>query len=238
VAAGGLLRSFLKALGIEVFSWVTRIGGAVWEGPFDWAARDASSVFCPDQAATRAMEQEIDRVVESGDSIGGEFKAVLSGLPAGIGSCTQWDARLDTIVSAHLMSIPGIKAVQIGLGVECGTLPGSQVHDAILPGTPLRRGSNNAGGIEGGISNGEPLVVRCTMKPIPTLKEGLATIDIRDGSPARASYERSDHCAVPAASVVGEAMLIIAVSAAILSSFGLPSMDALAEAFSRQRGAL
>jgi chorismate synthase len=238
VAAGGLLRSFLSALGIEAFSWVTRIGEASCDGPYDRAMRDASSVFCPDDQATKAMEREIDKVMGAGDTVGGEFKAVVTGLPAGIGSCTQWDERLDTLVSGHLMSIPGIKAVQIGLGTACGTLPGSRVHDEILPGRPVKRGSNNAGGIEGGISNGEPIEVRCTMKPIPTLMEGLKSVDIRDGSPVRASYERSDFCAVPAASVVGEAMLVIAVSSAILSSFGLPSMGALAEAFNRHRESL
>lgn len=238
VAAGGLLRSFLSALNVEAFSWVTRIGETSFDGPFDRGLRDSSSVFCPDEACTSAMESGIDKVMAEGDTIGGEFKAVITGLPMGIGSYTQWDQRLDTLISGHLMSIPGIKAVQIGLGARCGILPGSKVHDPILSKSPVKRGSNNAGGIEGGVSNGEPIEVTCTMKPIPTLMEGLASIDIRDGSPAQASYERSDYCAVPAASVVGEAMLIIAVSAAILSSFGLPDMAALKQAFALQRESL
>lgn len=235
VAAGGLLRSLLAALGIDVFSWVLRIGRAHYEGPFDRALKDASSVFCPDPEITGAMEKQIDEVKESGDTIGGEFKIVLTGLPAGIGSHTQWDQRLDTLVAAGLMSIPGIKAVQIGKGVECAELPGSQVHDEILPGTPKTRTSNNAGGMEGGISNGEPIEVRCTMKPIPTLRKGLKSVDIRTGESVQAQYERSDHCAVPAASVVGEAMLIIAVSGAILQSFGLPDMVSLKQAFENHR---
>lgn len=235
VAAGGLLRSLLKALGIDVFSWVLRIGRAHYEGPFDRALKDASSVFCPDPDTTRAMERQIDEVRESGDTIGGEFKIVLTGLPAGIGSHTQWDQRLDTSIAAGLMSIPGIKAVQIGKGTECAELPGSQIHDEILPGNPKQRTSNNAGGMEGGISNGEPIEVRCTMKPIPTLRKGLKSIDIRTGESVQAQYERSDHCAVPAASVVGEAMLIIAVSGAILGSFGLPDMASLKQAFESHR---
>lgn len=237
VAAGGLLRQLLKALGVEASSWVTRIGTASFDGPCRRDLRDGSSVFCPDAAATKAMEGQIDEAMSRGDTVGGEFRAVVSGLPAGIGSYTQWDQRLDTLVAGHLMSIPGIKAVQIGLGTACGMLPGSLVHDPILPGTPPKRGSNNAGGIEGGVSNGEPLVVTCTMKPIPTLKHGLDTIDIRDGSAVQASYERSDTCAVPAASVVGEAMLVIAVATAVLASFGLPDMAALERAFALQRGA-
>jgi chorismate synthase len=238
VAAGGLLRSFLSSLGIDAFSWVTRIGQASYEGAYDQGLRDSSSVFCPDVQTSKAMEGEIDQVMERGDTIGGEFKAVVKGLPAGIGSYTQWDKRLDTLVAGHLMSIPGIKAVQIGLGVECGKLAGSRVHDEILSGSPVVRGSNHAGGMEGGVSNGEHVEVTCTMKPIPTLREGLRSIDMRDGSPVQASYERSDYCAVPAASVVGEAMLIIAVSSAIMASFGLPGMDALAKAFALHRESL
>jgi chorismate synthase len=238
VAAGGLLRSFLATLGIEAHSCVTRIGEASFEGPYNQGLRDTSSVFCPDVDATKAMEAGIDKAIAAGDTLGGEFKAVITGLPAGIGSYTQWDQRLDTLVSGHLMSIPGIKAVQIGLGARCGQLPGSRVHDEIISSKPVKRASNNAGGMEGGVSNGEPVEVTCTMKPIPTLKAGLRSIDIRDGSTVQASYERSDHCAVPAASVVCEAMLMVAVSSAILASFGLPSMDALKKAFARHRESL
>ncbi len=235
VAAGGLLRSFLRCLDIEACSWVTRIGEVAFEGGFDRQERDASSVFCPDSATTSAMEEAIDTVRDQGDTIGGEFKVVLTGLPAGIGSYTQWDQRLDTLVSAHLMSIPGIKAVQIGLGVDCAGLPGSQVHDELVPSVPRRRKSNNAGGMEGGVSNGEPVVVTCTMKPIPTLRKGLASFDLRDGSPAQAQYERSDCCAVPAASVVGEAMAMIAVSKALLLSCLAPDMESLKQAVAAQR---
>jgi len=233
VAAGGVLRCFLKALGVEVVGWVTQIGTVRYEGGFECAGRDASSVFCPDPETTRRMEQAIDEAAQAGDTLGGEFTLWMRGLPAGIGSYTQWDQRLDTAIAGHLMSIPAIKAVQIGLGTASAAAPGSRLQDAILPGG--RRASNNAGGVEGGVSNGEDLRVTCTMKPIPTLIQGLATIDIRDGSPARARYERSDYCAVPAASVVGEAMLMIAVAKAILDSFPLPNMAALLAAFDQHR---
>lgn len=233
VAAGGLLRSMLYVLGIEVHSWVTQIGTVRYEGGFDRVMRDASSVFCPDPDMTRQMEKAIDAVIENRDTLGGEFRVELTGLPPGIGSYTQWDQRLDTILGAHLLSIPAIKAVQIGKGVACARIPGSELHDEILPGK--KRASNEAGGMEGGVSNGEPIVVTCTMKPIPTLMKGLRSIDIRDGSAKLSSYERSDYCAVPAACVVGEAMVIIAISKAILASFPLANMEALQEAFAHHR---
>ena len=235
VAAGGLLRSLLDSLGISAYSWVKRIGDAVYEGGFDRGLRDLSRVFCPDPQTTLSMETIINEKKALGDTIGGEFKVVIEGLPAGIGSYTQWDQRLDTLIASHLMSIPGIKAVGIGRGIDCAMLPGSLLHDEITASRPVSRKSNNAGGMEGGVSNGEPIEVTCTMKPIPTLTKGLETIDIRDGSPARAQYERSDCCAVPAASVVGEAMMFIAVSKAILMGFASPNMDALKQAFSAQR---
>ena len=235
VAAGGLLRCLLKALGMEVRSWVRRIGQVEFTGEYDHALKDSSSVFCPDPNSTLAMEQQIDEAIEQGDTLGGEFTVVVEGLPAGIGSYTQWDRRMDTLLAAQLMSIPGIKAVQAGMGAGCAALPGSKVHDEILPGSPKRRLTNNAGGMEGGVTNGEPLVLTCSMKPIPTLKQGLRSVDIRTGKAVRAGYERSDCCAVPAASVVGEAAAIIAVSQALLASFGLPNMELLVEAFESHR---
>ena len=144
-----------------------------------------------------------------------------------------WVAIVASMSMNGSLNIPAIKAVQIGLGAASAATPGSRLHDAILPGG--RRGSNNAGGMEGGVSNGEILRVTCTMKPIPTLIKGLPSIDIRDGSETAARYERSDYCAVPAASVVGEAMLMIAVSQAILDSFPLPNMTALLAAFDQHR---
>jgi chorismate synthase len=181
------------------------------------------------------MEHVIDQIASAGDSIGGEFVVVIEGLPAGIGSYTQWEQRLDALLSMYLMSIPAIKAIQIGAGVACGEMPGSKVHDPIWPTRPKTRSSNNAGGLEGGVTNGEPVVIKCTMKPIPTLKKGMPTFDMRSGMAVQASYERSDVCAVPAASVVGEAMAIISVSCAIIESYNQPSMDALKKAFDEHR---
>ncbi|HRR22416.1 MAG TPA: chorismate synthase [Desulfomonilia bacterium] len=235
VAAGGLLRCLLDELGVEIYSWVTRIGDVEFSGEYDRGLRDSSSVFCPDRDATAAMERLVDAAMEQGDTLGGEFRVVLRGMPAGIGSYTQWDQRLDTLLAAQLMSIPGIKAVQVGIGTEAAELPGSLVHDEIFPGSPKRRNTNNAGGIEGGVSNGQPIEMRCSMKPIPTLKKGLRSVDIRTGAAIHAQYERSDCCAVPAASVVGEAAVIIAASQAILLSFGLPAMAAVKEAFESHR---
>lgn len=229
VAAGGLLRSFLAALGIEVHAWVTQIGKVRFMGVFDRAKRDASDVFCPDSRKTRQMIKAIDEIIQAGDTIGGEFRVELTGLPAGIGSYTQWDQRLDTLLAGHLMSIPAIKAVQIGKGIASAGIPGSEMHDGIFPGR--QRKSNNAGGMEGGVSNGEPITIACTMKPIPTLLKGLPSIDIRTGAAHPARYERSDYCAVPAAAVVGEAMAMIAVSQAILQSFPNANMPELITAF-------
>ncbi|OPZ61048.1 MAG: Chorismate synthase [Deltaproteobacteria bacterium ADurb.Bin510] len=233
VAAGGLLRSLLKELGLECHSWVSRIADVSYDGPYDASAVAASSVYCPDAAATARMEAAIEQAIATGDTLGGEFKLVLTGLPAGLGSCVQWDKRLDARIAEALISIPGIKAVQFGAGVACASLPGSALHDAILPGHA--RPTNRAGGLEGGISNGQAIEITCSMKPIPTLKQGLPSIDIRTGEAVAAEYERSDYCAVPAAAVVGEAMLIIAVATAILEDFGSTSMAALTAAFSAQR---
>ena len=235
VAAGGLLRSLLMSLDVQVYSWVTRIGEVEFKGGFDRALRDESSVYCPDREITGSMEEAIDRAKFEDDTIGGEFKVVADGLPSGIGSYTQWNLRLDALLAEHLMSIPGIKAVQIGKGIECAETPGSRLHDEILATRPKTRLTNNAGGMEGGVSNGEAIEVRCTMKPIPTLKKGLRSIDIRDGTETRARYERSDCCAVPAASVVGEAMVIIAICRTLLDSFPVPTMGSLTQAFEEHR---
>jgi chorismate synthase len=233
VAAGGILRCLLKALDIEVYGFVTGIGKVRYGGAFDKIKRDASSVFCPDAKISEEMEQEIEKAIKEGDTLGGDFRIEVTGLPAGIGSSSQWDKRLDTMISAFMMSIPAIKAVQIGKGVDSGTMRGSILHDEIKSGG-LRK-TNNAGGIEGGISNGENIVVSCTMKPIPTLLSGLNSIDIRSGAEVKAQYERSDYCAVPAASVAGEAMMIISIAGAILSDFGHGNISELKHSFDEHR---
>ncbi len=233
VAAGGLLRCFLNELGIEVRGFVTEIGKIRFDGEFDMMKRDASSVFCPDPLTSKEMEEEIENAIREGDTLGGDFRIEVTGLPAGIGSSSQWDKRLDTVISAFMMSIPAIKAVQIGKGALSGEMRGSVLHDEIYAGG--KRRTNNAGGIEGGISNGENIVVSCTMKPIPTLLSGLASIDIRSGAEVKAQYERSDYCAVPAASVVGEAMMIISIASAIMNDFGQANIDELKYAFDEHR---
>jgi chorismate synthase len=233
VAAGGFLRCFLEELGIKVSGWVTNIGGVKYDGAFDFDKRDASSVFCPDTDASQKMCSAIDEAIKEGDTLGGAFKIEASGLLPGIGSSTQWNKRLDTIIASFMMSIPAIKAVQIGAGVDCASVKGSQLHDEIFA-TGIHR-TNNAGGVEGGISNGEKIIVTCTMKPIPTLIKGLSSIDIRDGKEKMAQYERSDYCAVPAASVVGEAMLIISIATAIMNDFGQANMEELKAAYEEHR---
>jgi len=235
VAAGGLLRSFLSCLGIRAHSWVTRIGSSSYGGEFNRHGRDASSVFCPDEKISRDMERLIDEASGEGDSLGGEFVVVLEGLPAGIGSYTQWDQRLDALLAMHLMSIPAIKSVQIGAGIATAEMPGSKVHDPILTTRPKSRPTNNAGGLEGGVTNGEAVVARCTMKPIPTLRKGMPSFDMRTREAVTSAYERSDVCAVPAASVVGEAMAIIAAASAILAGYSQPNMAAMEKAFAEQR---
>ncbi len=233
VAAGGFLRCLLSELGIKVYGHVTGIGKVKFDGAFDMEKRDASSVFCPDPSTSKEMEQEVEKAIKGGDTLGGDFRIEATGLPAGIGSSAQWNKRLDTVISAFMMSIPAIKAVQIGKGFESGTVSGSELHDEIYPG--VRRRTNNAGGMEGGISNGENVIVTCTMKPIPTLIKGLNSIDIRNGAETRAKYERSDYCAVPAASVVGEAMMIISIASAIMNDFGQANMAELKLAFDEHR---
>ncbi len=233
VAAGGLLRCLLNELGIEVYGYVTGIGKVRFDGEFDRTKRDISSVFCPDAKVSEEMEQEIEKAIKDGDTLGGDFIIEVKGLPAGIGSSSQWNIRLDTMISASMMSIPAIKAVQIGKGALSGAMRGSDLHDEIYAGG--KRRTNNAGGIEGGISNGENIVVTCTMKPIPTLLSGRNSIDMRSGAEVKAQYERSDYCAVPAASVVGEAMMIISIASSILSDLGQGNIAEVKHSFDEHR---
>ncbi|OAT79874.1 chorismate synthase [Desulfotomaculum copahuensis] len=188
----------------------------------------ASPVFCVHPAAGEAMMREIDRAREAGDSLGGVFEIRVYGLPPGLGSCVQWDRRLDGRLAGALMSIQAIKGVEVGLGFTAAARPGSQVHDEIFhtPGRGFYRRTNNAGGLEGGMANGEPLVVRAAMKPIPTLYKPLRSVDLITKEPFAASVERSDVCAVPAACVVGEAVVAWELAAACAEKFG---GDTLAE---------
>jgi chorismate synthase len=177
------------------------------------------------------MIAEIDAAKERGDTLGGVFEVVATGLPVGLGSHVSWDRKLDGRLAGAVMSIHAVKGVEIGIGFEGAVRPGSQVHDPIVraPEKPraggIGRASNRAGGLEGGVTTGEPLLVRGAMKPISTLRKPLASVDLRDGSPGDAAVERSDVCAVPAAGVVGEAMVALVLADAFLEKFGGDSIS-------------
>jgi len=226
VAAGGVAKVLLEQLGIAVGSWVEAIGPAAWNSEKadpvpSAAAAEKSDVRCPDEAAAQAMRQAIDQAAAEGDTLGGIFTVAAWGLPAGLGSHVQWDRRLDMRIAAAIMSIPAIKGVEFGLGFEAARLPGSRVHDVIdYREGGYRRETNHAGGLEGGMTTGEPLLARAAMKPIATLKKPLRSVDVRTKSASEAGYERSDVCAVPAAAVVAEAMLAIELARACQEKFG------------------
>jgi chorismate synthase len=226
VAGAALARMLLRAAGVEVRSHVLRIGpAAAPEAPVAWQALetvDDSPVRCADATATAAMTAAIDAAKKAGDSLGGLFEVVARGLPAGLGSFAQWDRRLDGRLAQALMSIPSAKAVAVGAGFEAAATPGSAFHDEILfdDARGLHRGSNRAGGLEGGVTNGEELRLRCIVKPIPTLVMPLRSVDLRTKEARTASFERSDTCVVPAAAVVGEAMTAWVLADALLEKLG------------------
>ena len=241
VACGGVAKRLLGAVGIRVESHVVSIGdveaapaGAL---PDDLnGAVDGSPLRTLDPDAETRMIATIDHAKEAGDTLGGVFEVVARGLPVGLGSHVSWDRKLDGRLAGALMSIQAIKGVEIGLGFEGARIPGSQVHDPIDPtGVPLQGGygrpSNGAGGLEGGITNGMPLLLRCAMKPISTLRTRLPSVDLRDGTIRDAAVERSDVCAVPAAAVVGEAMAALVLADAVLEKFGGDSMGELTRNF-------
>lgn len=235
VAVGALCRVFLRALGIEVLGYVTEIGAVAASGlEEDFRARFAASESSPcrtfDPEAEGRMIAAIDRAKEQGDSLGGVVEVAVLNVPVGLGSHVQWDRRLDARLAGALMSIQAFKGVEIGLGFEAARRPGSQVHDEIeYREGRFRRRSNRAGGLEGGMSNGETVVVRGAMKPIPTLYTPLQTVDVRTKEAIAAAVERSDVCAVPAAAVVAEAMVAIEVAAAVLEKFGGDAMEEVLE---------
>jgi chorismate synthase len=235
VAVGALCRKFLQDLGVEVFGCVTEIGGIRAEGlEEDLRARFQRSEESPcrtfDPRAEQEMIAAIDRARQDGDSLGGVVEVVVLGTPIGLGSHVHWDRRLDGRLAGAVMSIQAFKGVEIGLGFDAARRPGSTVHDEIFwaEGRILRR-TNRAGGLEGGMSNGSPIVVRGAMKPIPTLYQPLQTIDMKSKEPFAATVERSDVCAVPAAAVVAEAVVAIEVAAAMLEKFGGDAMEEVRE---------
>jgi chorismate synthase len=192
------------------------------------AAGGVAKLLLPDEKAGAAMVAAIDAARESGDTLGGVFTVIADGVPPGLGSYRQWDTRLDGLLAQAIVSIPACKAVAIGDGDVAAQRPGSQVHDVpVYDDGRLRHATNRAGGLTGGITNGEPVVVHGFMKPISTLLKPLATVDLKSKEPARAHYERSDICVVPAAGVVGEAMVALVLAAALLEKFGGDSMNEL-----------
>lgn len=235
VAVGAVARQFLAHFGIKVAGHVVSIGGIVAEAPDlpidELIARtEASPVRVVDQDAERKMMDLIDRTKADGDSIGGIVECIVEGVPVGLGSHVQWDRKLDGRIAQAVVSINAFKGVEVGIGFEAGRRPGSRVHDPILYGAErgFHRASNNAGGFEGGMTTGEPIVVRGVMKPIPTLYKPLASVDIDTKEPFTAQVERSDACAVPAASVVMEHVVAWEVAKAFLEKFGGDSMEEIA----------
>ncbi len=224
VAVGAVARKLLVEFGIEIHSHTVCIGGR-WSKqaePIDWAEVESSPLRCCDSEAEKAMTSAIDEAREAGDSLGGVFEVIASGVPIGLGSHVHWDRRLDGRIAQGMMSINAVKGVEIGAGFVVADLRGSQVHDRIELDAERRwrHLTNRAGGIEGGMSNGEAIVVRAAVKPIPTLAKPLPSADLITGAAVQAHFERSDVCVVPAAGVIGEAMLAIVLAEALLEKFG------------------
>ena len=230
VACGAVCRALLAHLGVEIGSHVVELGGVVATPrtplpvPLNSAA-DQSPVRCIDPDAEREMIARIDAAKAAGDTLGGVVEVVALGLPVGLGSHASWDTKLDGRLAQAIMSIPAVKAVGLGLGFEAARRKGSEVHDEILPG--FVRATNRAGGTEGGMSTGEPLVVRAAMKPISTLMSPLATVDLTSGAVAQAQSERSDVTAVPAMGVIAEAMTALVLAQAVMEKFGGDSLGEL-----------
>ena len=239
VAAGAVARQLLRAAGIRLASHVFAVGAVhLPEGvevSFERAAAltDDAPLRCVDAEVEARMMAEVDAAREAGDTRGGAFEVIAAGVPPGLGSYTQWDRKLDGMLAQALMSIPAIKAVGVGLGPAAAFRPGSVVHDEIVKdasggrATGLARPTNRAGGLEGGVTNGEDVRVSAWMKPISTLMKPLRSVDLATMTAAAAAIERSDVCAVPAAAVVGEAMVALVLAGALLDRFGGDSMPAL-----------
>jgi chorismate synthase len=249
VAVGSIARQLLRQVGTDVVSHVVSIGAAAVSNPLDLTYEQVQSIgwdaplHCADPEVERQMIAEIDNAREAGDTMGGSFEVIAHDVPPGLGSYVQWDRKLDGRLAQALMSIPAIKAVGIGRGPIVANLPGSRVHDEILPQADpgdkshksrqspvsIRRPTNNAGGLEGGVTNGEDLRITGYMKPISTLMKPLRSVDLATMTESPATIERSDVCAVPAAAVVGEAMVAFVLADAVVEKFGGDSIDELVE---------
>jgi chorismate synthase len=242
VAAGAVCRQLLAACGIEIASGVLSVGGAAdSESARTFAsaatARDDTPLRAMNAEAERRMVEAIDAAKSAGDTLGGSILLAARGVPAGLGSFASWDRKLDGRLGQALLSIPAVKAVELGSAISASKGPGSQAHDEIEPGPGgrLRRRSNRAGGLEAGVTNGEDLVAVLYMKPISTLARGLDSVDIERGSPARSAYERSDVTAVPACGVIAEAMLAFVLADALLESTGGDRMEDVLERLAQHR---
>ena len=235
VGLGAVAKLLLSECGITIGSHVISINGARLSAPNEKLSplkinelADASRVRCIDRDSSEKMVDSIKLAVKNKDTVGGVFEVVAAGLPAGLGSYTHWDRKLDGRIAKAVMSIPAIKGVEVGPAFDNAALFGSEVHDEILPGDgDYIRPTNRAGGLEGGVTNGKPIVIRAAMKPISTLRQPLKSVDLSTGKEVDSRYERSDVCAVPAAAVIGEAMLALVLADALLEKFGGDSMEEL-----------
>jgi chorismate synthase len=235
VAVGALAKLFLRELGIEVLSHVITTGSVTLNDEVPWEkirilySQEQVTLNCSDPEIEQRMKEEVDKVLKTGDSLGGVFEVVAHQVPPGLGTYAQWDERLDALLAAAVMSLQAVKAVEIGSGVAAACSLGSTVHDEIgYTGTsgftPFSRTRNNAGGIEGGVSNGEEIRVRGYLKPISTLRRPLQSVDFSTREPVKAAYERSDVCVVPAAGVAAESMVALTLARCALEKFGGDSM--------------
>ncbi len=237
VACGAVCRKLLAEFGVEIGSHVVELGPVRASVPDELpspinAAADESPVRCLDAAASEAMVEAIDAAQKARDTLGGIVEVVARGVVVGLGSHVSWDRKLDGRLARAVISIPAVKGVEIGLGFDAARRPGSETHDAIAQGDRdaaggFSRGTNRAGGLEGGMTNGEPLVLRVAMKPISTLRRPLGTVDVASGKPAKAQSERSDVTAVPAMGVIAEAMVALVLADAMLEKFGGDSLNEL-----------
>ena len=237
VAVGSVAKQILKEFGIMGFSHVIQIGNVKLDFyPKTYTLikekAEKSEVRCADDLTSDRMKNAIDEAKEAGDTLGGKFEVIFGNLPVGLGSYVHWDKALDGRIAQAVMSIPAVKAVEIGAGVDAGYLKGSQMHDEwFVKNKKIYRNTNNAGGLEGGMTNGETLVVKGTMKAIPTMRKALATVDIKDMTPASAHFERSDTCAVPACAVVAEARVAIILADALLEKLGGDNLKEIKERY-------
>ena len=240
VAVGSVAKQILKEFGIMGFSHVVQIGNVKLDFyPKTYTLikekAEKSDLRCSDDLTADRMKNAIDEAAQSGDTLGGKFEVIFGNLPVGLGSYVHWDKALDGRIAQAVMSIPAVKAVEVGAGVDAAYLKGSEMHDELFVARnkSVYRNTNNAGGLEGGMTNGETLVIKGTMKAIPTMRKALATINIKDMTPASAHFERSDTCAVPACAVVAEARIAIILADALLEKLGGDNLKEIKERYAK-----